>query len=645
MSVLSFAEEKFEVKMYVGEVIDLDSFLIDNQVLSSEEDMSWVTANDRIVDVNASGRVEAKKEGKATIYAKDKKNSSRVAKIKIRVVSMVEHFELKDEEISIKVGEVYNLDYELIPADGQEKVLEEGIEWNSSKNRIVEVSDEGQIVGLKEGTAKIYAKTLDGGNKDYVVINVSGIKTDVIIDDGVEEVQVFVGGQHQFKATSDDKNVTYGVEWSTTLDDILKIDENGIVKGLKAGRAQIKATTKDKNKFDTIMVKVVSMVKAIELSHKEVTFNSIGETIDLDYTLVSAIAGMTPFEDTVKWQSSNSNIASVNSEGVVTAKDKGVARITVTTVDGEIEAYCSITVNVAADKEKEVFVGRVYLEDPKDALFVGEKYELPIVLEPADATERDLKFRTKIGSSSQIKEEDGIYYFTPKERGKNKITIITESEKEYIYNIEVISPIKGVEINKEHLQYDNGYYYLYVGQKILIEPKFQVNKNYSEENIYERSVTWDLDKDDYLDIEKEKNDDGDKVTEIYHLVGVEKGTATLTVKSKDGDYEDEIKIKVVSPYKKLSLVDQVTLPINTELVPDVAVIMKEDLKYDLVNGVNFELDKEVVISGQFARIETINAEIGLEKEAILDLQKARLTMIMLQLFIQKLMNTNQDCLN
>ncbi len=37
---IGFAEDKFELTLYVGEVIDLDSFLIENQVLSSEENMT-----------------------------------------------------------------------------------------------------------------------------------------------------------------------------------------------------------------------------------------------------------------------------------------------------------------------------------------------------------------------------------------------------------------------------------------------------------------------------------------------------------------------------------------------------------------------------------------------------------------------------
>jgi uncharacterized protein YjdB len=620
---LDFAGEGFEMTMYVGEVMDLDSFLIENQVLSSEEEMSWTSSNERIVDVNSGGRVEAKEEGKTTVYARDKKNSSRIATIKIRVISMVESFSLKDEALTIKIGEVYNLEYELTPVDGQDKVYEEGINWTSSHPKVVEVDDEGQLLGIKEGTAKIHAKTVDGKIKDTVFITVSGTREAVLIDDGLKEVQVFVGGKHAFKASSAGKEVTLGVDWSSGLKDVLSIDSNGVAEGKKAGRTQVKAATKDQKNFDTIMLHVVSMVKGLELSNKSVELDRIGDSIDLEYTLVPAIPTMMPFEDGVKWRSSNSAIAKVDDRGVVTAKNKGVALITATSVDGEIEAHCSVTVNESSDKAK-IPVGKVYLEAPLQELLVGQRYKLPIKIEPAKATETDLKFSMKLGSSSQIKKEEGDYYFTPTVAGKNTIKIISASEEEYLYKVEVVSPIKGVAIDTEALVKEGDEYYFYVGQKIQLKPLFELKKDYSVPDIYEKEVTWVIDDKEYLKIDKEKREtvnDSDKTVYDYYLVGKEKGKTRLKVKSKDGDYEETINIRVLSSYDKLELVDKVTLPINTELVPDVKITMAKDLKYELVSGVNYELEKVFEIKGQYVPIALINEEIALEKDIIIDLQK------------------------
>lgn len=116
------------------------------------------------------------------------------------------------------------------------------------------------------------------------------------------------------------------------------------------------------------MVKIVSMVEDVELNHKTFNLSNIGDTVD--YTLISAIPGMEPFEDEVDWKSSNSSIAKVDGNGVVVAKDRGVALITATSVDGEVEAHCSITVKENAD-DREIPVGKVNLDNPVEELFVG----------------------------------------------------------------------------------------------------------------------------------------------------------------------------------------------------------------------------------------------------------------------------------
>jgi hypothetical protein len=50
------------------------------------------------------------------------------------------------------------------------------------------------------------------------------------------------------------------------------------------------------------------------------------------------------FIKTCKWKSSNTRAVSVNSKGIITARDAGVSTITVTTDDGGFTAQCEVTV-------------------------------------------------------------------------------------------------------------------------------------------------------------------------------------------------------------------------------------------------------------------------------------------------------------
>lgn len=64
------------------------------------------------------------------------------------------------------------------------------------------------------------------------------------------------------------------------------------------------------------------------------------------------------------------------------------------------------------------------------------------------------------------------------------------------------------------------------------------------------------------------------------------------------------------------------MPINTELVPDVNISTKKDLKYKLIPGVNYELDQELKIEHQYVRVGSVDQEINIEKEIIIDFQKS-----------------------
>ena len=67
---------------------------------------------------------------------------------------------------------------------------------------------------------------------------------------------------------------------------------------------------------------------------------TVGET----ETLTPTVAPATATDKTVTWSSSNTSVATVSNEGVVTAVAAGEATITVTTTDGAFTATCTVTV-------------------------------------------------------------------------------------------------------------------------------------------------------------------------------------------------------------------------------------------------------------------------------------------------------------
>ena len=69
-------------------------------------------------------------------------------------------------------------------------------------------------------------------------------------------------------------------------------------------------------------------------------FTEIGATQDLTETILPASAS----NKQVSWSSNNAAVATVDANGLVTARADGSAKITVTTADGNFRAVSNITV-------------------------------------------------------------------------------------------------------------------------------------------------------------------------------------------------------------------------------------------------------------------------------------------------------------
>lgn len=112
---------------------------------------------------------------------------------------------------------------------------------------------------------------------------------------------------------------------------VASVTADGTVTAKKAGKAKITVTTRDKKKL-TVKVKVVDPRAAtkVTLTEGKSVRLKVGETLQLHAVLSPETA-----QSTLIWKSDKKKIASVTSDGLVTAKKKGTAKITVATGNGK----------------------------------------------------------------------------------------------------------------------------------------------------------------------------------------------------------------------------------------------------------------------------------------------------------------------
>lgn len=157
------------------------------------------------------------------------------------------------------------------------------------------------------------------------------------------------------------------LHWASNNTDVAIVDNDGKVTAINAGSAIITALSLDGSNLSQTCVVTVEhapvYATSIEVDKTDISLG-IGATTKLT-------ANITPSNvdnSTVVWSSSNSNVASVNTNGVVTAISVGEANIVATTTDGSnLSASCKVTVEEAN-----------YLEIVNTEVLKGRQITLPV---------------------------------------------------------------------------------------------------------------------------------------------------------------------------------------------------------------------------------------------------------------------------
>ena len=132
--------------------------------------------------------------------------------------------------------------------------------------------------------------------------------------------------------------------WSSSNTKVATVDQNGVVKGVKAGKAKITLTVQNPGDAQALVLSKDVTVKQYVTSIK---LNATKKTIynGKSFTLKATVNPKNAANKAVTYKSSNKKIATVTSKGVVKGIKPGKATITVTAKDGSKKsAKCTVTV-------------------------------------------------------------------------------------------------------------------------------------------------------------------------------------------------------------------------------------------------------------------------------------------------------------
>lgn len=166
-----------------------------------------------------------------------------------------------------------------------------------------------------------------------------------------------IGASKQLNAvvsptTTSNKRLT----WTSSNKNIVTVTTNGKVKAISQGTATISARNAASGKFVNFQITVVSILPE-QTAVKSITLNQPIMSLQVGEkgALVARILPVTATNKAIVWQSSNSQVASVDATGIVTAIAAGEAIITAENPASKVKAQSRVKVLKPLLTAEEVF--------------------------------------------------------------------------------------------------------------------------------------------------------------------------------------------------------------------------------------------------------------------------------------------------
>lgn len=320
--------------------------------------VSWKASNKNVATVDKNGKVVAKRRGTCTITVSATDGSGVKAFCKVTVKQLVTSIKLNKSVINLnRKGNKATLKATIKPNNADNKK----VTWSVQYPKNVRYNAKKGIVRASRNSCYswVFVKATDGSKKGAKVLVVVGRKANKV-EIGKKTKKGFVklksmnitsGKSFTFskKVTAkNNKSVVYGgVTWKSSNSKVLTIDNKGKIKAIKLGSVNVTATTMDGSKKSVkCKVRVIKPVTKITFDKKNKYNVNYGKSINLKANIEPSDASI----KTLKWESSNKKVLTVDKNGKVTAKGLGSAVVTVSATDGSgVKINHNVSVNMTMD--------------------------------------------------------------------------------------------------------------------------------------------------------------------------------------------------------------------------------------------------------------------------------------------------------
>ncbi len=319
-------------KVKAGETIKLKATVSPSTV---NQEVTWSTSNKKIATVTSAGKVKGVSGGTCYITATSKADTTKKAKVKITVTATATSITITGASM-VTIGKTIRLKAKVKPTTVSQEVT-----WQSSDEKIATVSEKGVVTGISSGKVTITATSkLESKVKKTWKVTV----TETV--EGIEVTgssNVAVGYEVQLSAAMTPPTASKKVSWSSSNEKVATVSSTGLVKGVKAGKAEITAKS-----LADASVKATIKMTVYEDAVTDITLNTelVRLYLDGENTFkLEATASPSTAAQIFTWKTDDKTIATVDEKGKVTAVGAGETTVYAIATDGSY-TQGSVTVKV-----------------------------------------------------------------------------------------------------------------------------------------------------------------------------------------------------------------------------------------------------------------------------------------------------------
>ena len=359
---------------------------------TKEETITWSSSNPEVATVSAYGFLETKGTGITIIRASiGDAYDECIVKVEDKIIPIEDIYLDPPGGGFLYIGETFQINVRIYP----ENATDQFVEWSTSDPNVITVTQSGLVEAVGAGHAVVYARCGEYNlpwEIDVYPVLASNIQLNTY------DLQLNIGEEFQLEARVYPENTTdKSIVWISEDPTVAIVSDNGLVKALKGGKTIISAFC------GTIFASIEITVMESEIKVEDLTLNytsailKVGENL----RLIATVSPDNATDKSITWDSSNPEVATVSSDGLVNALMVGTATITATCSNFVSYAY----ITVIESDESEVEVVSITLNLTSNVIRVGENFQLTANVAPDNATDKTILWESSDNNVATVTDD------------------------------------------------------------------------------------------------------------------------------------------------------------------------------------------------------------------------------------------------